>query len=146
MRVSSWPHHAASRLYHVATAVPRRTLVLLLVVSLAACSAPLTDSGAGVQVRVRNDTPWSLLDLSLTWPGGGLRVAQLAVGASSDYERHDGAYSYGLLLVTANGAVRRLQPIDYVGESSLPAGRYTYVIAAAAWMPDGIDLHIEQIP
>jgi len=60
----------------------------------------------------------------------------------SSFEVHNGAYSYGALRVTGNGTVRRLQPIDYVGESPLSPGRYSYVITSSTSF-DGVDLHFE---
>jgi hypothetical protein len=120
-----------------------RTLVAVAAaIVLGGCSSPFGVSDH-VETRFRNATPFTLTDVSLSWPGGSMQVSSLAPGASSNFEHHDGAYSYGALNVTMNGAVRHLQPIDYVGESPLGAGRYTYVISTSTYFPDGVDLQLE---
>jgi hypothetical protein len=120
----------------------RTFLALLAVLSIGACDNPLA-VGDGVEVRFRNSTSMTLTDISLSWPGGGMQLPQLAPGEVSNYEAHDGAYAYGALRVTGNGTVRRLQPIDYVGESPLSPGKYTYVIVSSTYFTDGIDLQLE---
>jgi len=120
----------------------RAILATLAALSIGGCGNPFSISNS-VEVRFRNATTFTLTDISLSWPGGSMQVAQLAPGAASSYERHDGAYSYGAFAATTNGAVRRLQPIDYVGESPLGPGRYTYVIGPSTYLADGIDLRLE---
>ena len=120
----------------------RTLLALCAILSVGACDNPLALSD-GVEVRIRNATSMTLTDISVTWPGGSMQVSQLAPGEVSRYEAHEGAYSYGAVRVTGNGTVRRLQPIDYVGESPLSPGKYTYVIVASTYFTDGIDLRLE---
>jgi hypothetical protein len=123
-------------------ALIRTFLAVLALVGIGACDNPLA-AGDSVEVRVRNSTSMTLTDISLSWPGGGMQLSQLAPGAVSNYEAHDGAYPYGALRVTGNGTVRRLQPIDYVGASPLSPGKYTYVIVSSTFFADGIDLQLE---
>jgi hypothetical protein len=117
-------------------------LTALTALSVAGCENPFVITNR-VDVRFRNATSLSLTDISLTWPGGSMQVSQLDPGGVSNFELHDGAYPYGSLRVTANGAVRQLQPIDYTGASPLGPGRYTYVIVRSTYVPDGIDLQLE---
>jgi hypothetical protein len=123
-------------------AIQRVALLALAALSISACGNPFAVTER-VEVRFRNATALTLSDISLQWPGGSMQSSQLAPGGVSPYEQHDGAYSYGALSVTANGTVRRIQPIDYVGEQPLPPGRYTYVISSSTYSPDGIDLQLE---
>lgn len=120
----------------------RLGLLALAALSISACSNPFAATQR-VEVRFRNATALSLSDISLQWPGGSMQSSQLAPGGVSSYEQHDGAYPYGLLLATANGTVRRVQPIDFVGAQPMAPGRYTYVITASTYLPDGIDLQLE---
>jgi hypothetical protein len=122
-------------------ALLRSILLALVVVTTTSCSDALTGTDH-TEVRFRNATTFTLTDISLAWPGGSIHVDALAPGASSTYESHDGAYSYGLLLVTAGGKVRRLQPIDYVGEQPLGNGKYTYLITESTSFADGIDMQL----
>ena len=72
-------------------------------------------------------------------------MASLAPGEVSAYQRADGAYSYGALKVVADGVERRIQPIDFVGETPLSAGRYTFVIVASTF-PGGIETQSQRDP
>ena len=123
-------------------ALHRLSVLALAVASICGCSSTVTATDR-VQVRFRNATTMTLSDISLQWPGGSMQSSQLAPGSVSSYEQHDGAYPYGALRVTANGSVRRVQPIDYFGAQPLAPGRYTYVISSSTALPDGIDLLLD---
>jgi hypothetical protein len=134
-------------------AVSRTIILALAVMATSSCSSdpmfpyvvepPVVPAAGHVEVRFRNATDFALTDVSLAWPGGSMQVSQLAPGAVSAYEQHDGAYRYGALQVKGGGIVRKLQPIGFVGEQALAAGRYTYVIIPSTYLPDGIDLRLE---
>jgi hypothetical protein len=125
----------------------RLGLLVLAALSISACSNPFAATQR-VEVRFRNATSQTLSDISIQWPGGSMQASQLAPGSMSSYEQHDGAYGYGALSATANGTVRRLIVIDYVGEQPLTPGRYTYVISlrTSTYQPDGLDLTLETGP
>src|SRR5689334_20209163 len=106
------------------------------VVLVVACGCRVFTNQTGVHVRFQNATPWVMTNVTLTSPGNTLHSDRLAPGEESAYERQDGAFPYGALDVMANNVRRRLTPIDYDGERSLPAGDYTYVILYAPAMPD----------
>jgi hypothetical protein len=113
---------------------------------LSSCSSSPTGTDAAVKVRVRNATTLAITDVSVTWPGGSLAVPSVAPGGVSAYMDGDGAYRYGAVRLMSGGKERRLQPIDYFGETPLAPGRYTYVIIASQYFSDGIDLALEQDP
>jgi hypothetical protein len=48
------------------------------------------------------------------------------------------AYRYALIEAVVAGKPARLIPIDYVGESELKAGRYTYVLTIDARTPSKV--------
>ena len=50
------------------------------------------------------------------------------------------AYRYALILATADGTEHRWQPIDFMGETPLPPGRYSYAISVDG---DQIELRFE---
>lgn len=89
---------------------------------------PQSDSPVSnaVQVRIRNDSAvtFDRVDLWLD------RVSGLAPGASSDYLTPPGpAYRYAKVVVTISGREIVLQPVDFVGETPLEPGRYTYALS-----------------
>ena len=99
---------------------------------------PMTD----VMVRVRNDAAVGLERVRVTFPDGSdADYGSLPPGRSSDYRPVVQAYGYSLVRVQpAGGSELTFQPIDFVGETPLPGGRYTYVLSI-----DGtaLDLRLE---
>ncbi|MFL1010884.1 hypothetical protein [Flavisericum labens] len=51
-------------------------------------------------------------------------------GEKSEYKLFEKAYRYGFVELEINGEIYTIQPIDYVGESPLEKGKYTYQIDA----------------
>jgi len=46
----------------------------------------------------------------------------------SEYQEYETAYQYAYIQITSGEEVYVLQPIDFVGETPLPIGLYTYVL------------------
>jgi len=46
----------------------------------------------------------------------------------SEYQEYELAYQYAYIQITSGEEVFVLQPIDFVGETPLPIGLYTYVL------------------
>ena len=46
----------------------------------------------------------------------------------SEYQEYETAYQYAYIQITSGEEVYVLQPIDFVGETPLPLGLYTYVL------------------
>jgi hypothetical protein len=98
-----------------------------LLLGLAACQkekAPAT----GVSIRVRNDSAYAFTSLAVNTSGGENSYGALGPGQSSDYAPFARAYSYAAVKATLNGAEVSFLPYDYVGETPLQPGRYTYVV------------------
>ncbi|MFZ1412326.1 MAG: hypothetical protein WAS07_12770 [Micropruina sp.] len=93
-----------------------------------------------VQVRLRNDSTVAFDKVVVNFSGGPARnYGALAPGASSGYlQPPDLAYQYAFVGVTIGDQTFRLQPIDFVGESELAPGRYTYALSVS-----GDDLRLE---
>jgi len=121
-----------------------RHLAIAALLALTSAGCDTFTNRAAVHVRFRNATPWVVTAVSLTSPGNTLRADRLALGEESRYERQDGAYPYGALSMLANDVTRRVIPIDYDGERSLPAGDYTYVILYAPTVPDSVSLTLQR--
>lgn len=54
----------------------------------------------------------------------------LNFGQTSEYQIFDYAYSYDFIELKIDGKTYTIQPIDFVGESKLKNGDYTYAIDA----------------
>lgn len=98
-------------------------LVALMVA--AGCDSPF---GAvdGVELRVYNNTDYRFDNVTVNGVGFG----SVPSGEYSSFEIVEGAYHYGAVGVDINGKHLALWPIDYVGETPLEPGRYTYFLSA----------------
>lgn len=108
----------------------RRLLALLLVLVLPGCAGVTQPDG--VQIRFRNGGTVELTDIVYRSGDASVDMARLAPGAQSEYSRHASTYSYGYLRFTANGGIQVLQPIDFVGETPITRGSWTFTIVPAA--------------
>lgn len=81
----------------------------------------------GVEVRVANRSDRDFERVDVTFQSNKVEYGALARGATSEYRQvNEAAYRYALVEITAGGQTFRLQPIDFVGETPLAPGRYTY--------------------
>jgi heat shock protein HslJ len=97
---------------------------------------------SAILFRIRNASGVDFTDVYAIFPTGEkVHYGPVAAGAVSRYEPVQQAYSYGYLKVTTAAKSYVYQPVDYVGESELPAGHYGYVVDIV----DGrIDLQLER--
>ena len=102
-----------------------------IVASAAACNNPFS-SDDGTHIRLRNSSSFELTAVTFKPGRPEINAARIEPGAVTDYVRVDNAYRYGYLEVTVGGARRVIQPIDYVGESFIGEGRFTYSITIDA--------------
>ena len=104
-----------------------RPLLALGALVFASCPAP-TESSDGVNIRVSNESSFAFSDVDVVFPQDSVDYGTVAAHGVSEYHRVTQAYSYALIIVQVGGEELRLQPIDYVGETALSAGRYTYAL------------------
>lgn len=102
---------------------------LLLFVTLALLSACSKEAGnEDVKIRLSNVSNVDFENIVLNTSTGDVSFGVLASRSVSDYKSFELAYRYAFIELTANGNTYTLQPIDYVGESPLDKGHYTYVL------------------
>ncbi|WP_143144347.1 hypothetical protein [Flaviramulus basaltis] len=80
-----------------------------------------------VNIRLSNISDLNFENIIVN-PGSSERVnyGNIDSGMFSDYKNFEKAYGYGFVELTANGEKYSIVPIDYVGESPLRDGDYTY--------------------
>jgi len=94
-----------------------------------------------VEIRIRNASNVDFADVYTIFPSGQkVHYGPIPAGSASVYEVVTQAYSYTYLEVVAGGKTYKYQPIDYVGESELPIGRYSYALDLVG---SSIDLTLE---
>jgi len=95
-----------------------KELHTLLLLTLFALSSHATE------IRVRNDSKVDFKNVVV----GGKKYGDIKQGATTDYQTWKTAYSYSSVSLVANSKPMRIQPYDYVGESPLDDGHYTYLL------------------
>lgn len=104
----------------------RRTVVALAVAT-AACSSPFEPSG-DVHIRVANESSFAFGRVEVGFPESSVDYGSVKAHSVSTYSRVESAYRYAYIEVQIGGEELRIQPIDYVGETPLEPGRYTYAL------------------
>lgn len=110
-----------------------RALLLCLCACLSLFSCKKEDaasgSGAGgIFIRVSNASQYQFNNTVIKAPGGENNYGTVFIGQKSEYKVFTQAYKYAYIKLTAQGQDLVLQPIDYVGETPLTPGQYTYVL------------------
>lgn len=99
----------------------------------------------GVVIRVQNASTYQFETVYVNTSGGENNYGTLRAGASSSYlGGYTKAYSYAYIKVVINGEELVLQPIDYVGETPLKAGNYTYVVNVVDFAQRRLSLKLER--
>lgn len=107
--------------------------IFLLGLVLGGCATGVKEvqesAPSGVEIRVANRSDRDFDQVDVTFGSTKVSYGPVAQGAASEYrEAKEEAYRYALVVVTAGGETFRFQPIDFVGETPLTAGRYTYAL------------------
>ncbi len=91
---------------------------------LSACQDENLTTFGSTLIRVHNSSAYGYEDMVVNDAAFG----DLGPGENSQYQFFDTAYRYAYVRLLINGAEFILQPIDYVGETPLGSGHFTYVI------------------
>jgi len=81
-------------------------------------------TGFATEIRVRNDSTIDFKNVVV----GGKKYGDIKRGAVTDYQTWEKAYRYSLVTLLADSKPLKIQPEDYVGESQLGNGHFTYVL------------------
>lgn len=101
------------------------TILILAIVIL--CNCTKNDDTNDVNIRLSNISALNFENIIVN-PGSSERVnyGDLDAGMFSGYKNFQKAYSYGFVELIAEGEKYSIIPIDYVGETPLSNGSYTY--------------------
>lgn len=87
------------------------------------------DDVAIVNIRIKNTSTFTFESVQV---GDEESIhLNIASGGYSPYLEYEVAYRYNYIRIEANEESYVLQPIDYVGETPLPVGFYTYELSIA---------------
>lgn len=104
-----------------------KNYIFILAIILAGCSINNSNnSPEAVMLRVKNTGTIDFVNVTLAFSGEEVQFGALAAGQTSNYRSFDTAYKYGFIEIQTTGKVYHLVPTDYVGETPLKKGYYTY--------------------
>jgi hypothetical protein len=103
-----------------------------------------TPQGTGdIFIRVRNASQSQFADIFINTSGGENKYSPVAAGQKSDYKAFTKAYKYAYVKLTTQGQSLVIHPIDYVGETPLKPGYYTYALDVATGNPGRLTITLE---
>ncbi|UBM59698.1 hypothetical protein LAG90_03420 [Marinilongibacter aquaticus] len=86
-------------------------------------------NGSGdISIRIWNDSKYSMENMYVDTGGGENDYGTVKNGQHSFYRQFNSAYRYAFVSFKINGKAFTIQPLDYVGETPLKQGKYTYRI------------------
>lgn len=100
-------------------------LVLLALMLVLACET-IAGSNAAVEFRVENASGEVMEGVRVAFPRMEVSYGDVQPGGVTEYRSVGRAYRYAWVQTVVKGDTLTLQPIDYVGETLLVGGRYTY--------------------
>ena len=124
----------------------RRVAFICLFAGLAAAGSGCGILGldGDVEVRVRNGSDRSFDDAALFLPKEILSYSDLGPGETSPYSVVAKSYRIASAEVVVGQDTSRAQVIDYVGESPLKPGRYTFVLRLFEGSPPGLGIDFQK--
>lgn len=102
-------------------------LCFLLVTLFTSCE---DEQEGGVFIRLENISTYRYEEIKVGDQQGLVGFTDLAAGEFSGFEEFQLAYRYAYVELQIDGTTYYIQPIDFVGETPLSPGKYTYQISA----------------
>ncbi len=94
---------------------------------VAGCSNPFTGDD-DTRIRLLNASAFEFTNVTFSSGMSQLEFARIGPGEVTEYRAVEEAYRYGYFDALVDGQRRTIQPIDYVGESTIGDGDFTYMI------------------
>lgn len=109
----------------------KKLLILIIsIVALFGCTNDDDNNLTGVNIRLSNVSKYKFQNIIVNTTSGNVNFGNLDSGQKSAYKQFEKAYRYAFVELEIDGKKYTLQPIDYVGETLLEDGKYTYKIDA----------------
>jgi hypothetical protein len=77
-------------------------------------------------IRVFNNSDYDFCNVLISTTGEGRNHGEIKSGENTCYRTYDKAYNYAYVSLMIDGEDLVIQPIDYVGETPLGVGYFTY--------------------
>ncbi len=103
-----------------------RNIVVLLCITFFFCLGCTKDDSGGRNIRISNN---SNINFDSVQVGAAAYIhTDVSPGDFSEYLEYETAYRYDFIEIKSGSESYILQPIDFVGETPLEKGFYTYVL------------------
>jgi hypothetical protein len=87
---------------------------------------------SSVQIRIQNASPYKFENVIVNTYNKEISYENLNSNQKSVFKTFDVAYRYAFVQLQINGKTYTYQPVDFVGETVLENGNYTYKITASS--------------
>jgi len=84
------------------------------------------DDDNKTNIRVLNSSDYDFCNVVISTTGEGRNHGEIKSGENTCYREYDKAYRYAYVSLMIDGEDLVIQPIDYVGETPLGIGYFTY--------------------
>jgi len=105
-------------------------LLIFALLMIVGCSKDEPEANGKVWIRIQNVSEFDFTSVSVNTGGGENNYGDLDAHRFSVYKAFESAYRYAYVQVKIDGETFTIQPIDYVGETLLDPGYYTYKVNA----------------
>ncbi|MBP0905720.1 hypothetical protein ACFSKN_15855 [Mariniflexile gromovii] len=108
----------------------KKFLILIISIStLFSCSSD-NNNISEVNIRLSNVSQYNFKNIVVNTSTGNTNFENMSSQETTNYKAFETAYRYAFVELEIDGKTYTLQPIDYVGETPLKNGNYTYQIDA----------------
>ncbi len=105
-------------------------ICILTIITLLSCSNDDDNNSTELRIRLSNASQFDFQNITVNTSTGNVVFEDMNVGQNSEYQVFQSAYRYAFVELEIDGETYTIQPIDYVGETLLENGDYTYQINA----------------
>lgn len=103
-----------------------KKIIPILLIALLFINCNENEDTTEVRIRVSNISQFDFSNIIVNTYNENVSFNNLNSGEVSDYKTFELAYSYAFIQLESDGNTYTLQPIDFVGETPLTNGNYTY--------------------
>jgi hypothetical protein len=107
----------------------KKLLILTIAVTVFfGCSKNSDTNTSEVYIRLSNISEYNFKNIVVNTSTGNVDFENIDSGQMTQYKIFETAYRYAFVELEIEGGIYTIQPIDYVGETPLKNGYYTYQI------------------
>ncbi|HUH33635.1 MAG TPA: hypothetical protein VLZ28_06750 [Daejeonella sp.] len=121
-----------------------KKISILLFICLTTFLSCKKEDSKEVLIRVRNQSAYPFKNVVVNSYNEAKRYGVIQQGQNSVYMKFDVAYRYAYIKLTAGNKEFSWQPYDYVGETPLEPGKYTYSLSISDFNAGRLELSFRE--